>query len=105
MELTLRDGTKLTKYPRDFLTGAVVEQALADAIDQLIFFAEQSRREDVGLEGWRVSQSLRRQIETLADNVTAYNASDYVDLPEHSHVANVRRLRGTDGRLNHLVSS
>ncbi len=103
LELTLRDGVKLKKYARDFLTGALIEQSISDTIDQLIFYAEQSGREDVGLDAATVISALRRQIETLAENVSAFNAADYVDIPEHTQVANVRRFQSANGHLNELV--
>jgi hypothetical protein len=103
LEITLRDGTKLIKHRRAFLTGAVVEQALANAIDQLAFAAEESDESDVGLDATSLIDALEGVISGLADNVTAHNAVDYVDLPDHSPVANVRRMQGTSGRLSHLT--
>jgi len=105
IELTLRDGTKLTRFARDFLTGAVIEQAISEAIDHLIFYAEESARDDVGLDSAHVVEAIRRQIDTLADNVSPFNAADYVDIPEHTHVANVRRLHPVGGRLNRMIAN
>ena len=104
VEITLRDGEKIVKYGRDFLSGAVVEQAVAEAIDHLAFVAEQSGRDDVGISGNCLIGALERQVESLAENLTAYNAADYVDLPDHTHVAAVRRLRGSNGHLGRLVA-
>jgi hypothetical protein len=102
LEITLRDGTKLIKHRRAFLTGAVVEQAMANAIDQLAFAAEESDEADVGLDATCLIDALEGVISGLADNVTAHNAVDYVDLPDHSPVANVRRMQQVGGRLSHL---
>lgn len=105
VELTLRDGQKIERYSRDFLTGAIVEQGLSDAIDHLIFYAEKSGRDDVGLYGELVTDCLQRQIVALAENIAPFNASDYVDVPEHTHVAQVRRVPRAGGRLSQLVAN
>lgn len=103
LEITLGDGTRLTKFPREFLTGAVVEQALSEANDQLTFEAAEMEFAGIGLDSARLIESLRHQIDALAENVTAYNAADYVDVPEHTQVTNVRRFRSTNGHLSELV--
>jgi hypothetical protein len=103
LEITLADGTKLSKFPRDFLSGAVVEQAFTEAIDELTFFAEESGSETVGLDSASLVAALRRQIDGLVANVTAFNASDYLDLPDHTHVTNVRRARAPQGDLRQLL--
>jgi ATP-dependent 26S proteasome regulatory subunit len=105
IELTLRDGQKIEKFPRDFLTGALVEQGLSDAIDQLVFYAEQSGLDDVGLDGAIVIDCLQRQIDAMAENIAPFNAGDYVDIPEHTQVANVRRIPRTSGRASQLVAT
>jgi len=105
VELTLRDGQKIERYSRDFLTGALIEQALTDAIDQLISYAEKSGRDDVGLDGGTLTDCLQRQIEVLAENIVPFNAGDYVDVPEHTQVAHVRRIPRTGGRLSQLVAT
>jgi ATP-dependent 26S proteasome regulatory subunit len=104
VEVTLRDGKKILKHPRDFLTGAVVEQAVSNAIDQTVFAGEQSGGAEVGLSGAAILEALRRHIDGLADNLTAQNVNDYVDLPEHVQVATLRRLRGPQGSLTTLVA-
>jgi len=105
VELTLRDGQKIEKYSRDFLTGALVEQAISDAIDRLVFSAEQTGSDDVGLDSATVIDCLQRQVDALAENIAPFNAADYVDIPEHTHVANVRRIPRAGGRLAQLVAS
>lgn len=103
VELTLRDGKKITKSARHFLTGSIVEQAVANAIDQLVFTAEETG-EDVGLTAAGLLATFRNQIDGVADNLTPHNAGDYVDLPEHAHVAQVRRLRGSGGLAELVVN-
>jgi len=103
VELTLRDGKKVVKYRRDFLTGRLIEQALAAAIDRVVFAAEEPGQDDHGLSAPVLIDALQEAIDSLADNVTPLNAADYLDLPEHAMVASVRRIRGHNGRLTHLV--
>jgi SpoVK/Ycf46/Vps4 family AAA+-type ATPase len=102
VEFTLRDGKKVTKHRRDFLTGSVIEQAVANAIDQVVFAAEENDAADVGLSAAGIVEAMRQHIDGLAENLTPQNASDYVDLPEHSHVAQVRVLRGSNGHLSEV---
>jgi hypothetical protein len=103
VEVTLRDGKKITKHRRDFLTGAVVEQAVSNAIDQTVFTAAASSQNHAGLTPAALIDALRRHTDGLADNLTALNVHDYVDLPEHSQAAHVRRLRSSNGQLADLI--
>jgi ATP-dependent 26S proteasome regulatory subunit len=103
VELTFRDGAKLMKHRRDFLTGRLIEQALATAIDRAVFAAEEPGQSDLGLSAPVLIDALRETIDGLADNVTPHNAADYLDLPEQALVASVRRIRSHNGRLAHLV--
>jgi hypothetical protein len=105
VELTLRDGQKLERYSRDFLTGAIVEQGLTDASDRLILFAQRSGRDNVGFDSAIVIACLNRQIDALVENMNAFTAGDYVDVPEHTQVANVRRIQQTTGRVSQLVAN
>jgi hypothetical protein len=91
------------KHRRDFLTGRLIEQALATAIDRAVFAAEEPGQSDLGLSAPVLIDALRETIDGLADNVTPHNAADYLDLPEQALVASVRRIRSHNGRLAHLV--
>jgi ATP-dependent 26S proteasome regulatory subunit len=103
VELTLRGGRRLVKHRRDFLTGALVDQAVADAVEQAVLAAEEAGAAGAGLTADAVAGALRRQIDTLADALTAANAADYLDLPENAQVAGVRRPHG-GGVLPPLLS-
>jgi ATP-dependent 26S proteasome regulatory subunit len=92
VEIRLRDGQKAVKYRQDFLTGAVVEQAVSSAIDQAVFQAEEAGAERVSLSAEGLIEAFRQHVDGLADNLTPANAGDYVDLPEHTPPAAVRRL-------------
>lgn len=93
LELTLRDGQKLTKHRRDFLTGAVVERAVSLAIESAAGAAVENGGQTDGLSAERLIEALRHVIDGELANVTPHNAGDYLDLPEHTQVASVRHLR------------
>lgn len=97
VEIVLRDGAKLVKGRRHFLTGALVEQAVSEAIDRVAFAVADSEADGQGLSAELVLDALCRQVDNLADNVTARNAREFLDLPEHAHIADVRRLRMSRG--------
>jgi hypothetical protein len=101
VEVTLHDGRTLLKHRRDFLTGGLVEQAVATAIDQTVSAAEAGTGEG-RLDGVTVAEALERQIDSLAEVLTPDNTADYLDLPEGARVTGVRRLRGAGGY--HLTS-
>ncbi|MFV2067665.1 MAG: ATP-binding protein, partial [Pirellulales bacterium] len=102
IEVTMRDAQKLIKYRRDFCTGSVVETAVANEIDRVVFAAEESDN-GAGLTANGIIDSLRDVVDGLADNLTAHNVTDYIDLPEHASVASVRRLGSSNGRLGHVT--
>jgi hypothetical protein len=99
VQLTFRDGSKIVKYRRDFLTGAVVEQAVANAIDRLAYETAFHGDSHHGLSVAELAQSFYQVVDSLAGNLTAFNAIDYVDLPDQASVAHVCRLPQTEGWL------
>jgi ATP-dependent 26S proteasome regulatory subunit len=99
VEIALRDGRKVMKRRRDFLTGSVVDQAIARAIDQAVSTAAENGALDAGLTAEVVIEALRQHIDSLADTVTADNAADYLDLPENAEIETLRRLRSSKGQL------
>ncbi len=104
VENNLADAKKLTKHRRDFLTGALVEQAVSNTIDDLVFGAEESGRErEAGFTSTALIDCFRRQIDALADTLTRSNVVEHIDLPEHATVATVRRLRTPNGQLASVV--
>jgi SpoVK/Ycf46/Vps4 family AAA+-type ATPase len=104
VELTLDDGRELLKRRRDFLTGGVVEQAVAAAIDETVARAEETDAAAVGLTALALIDALRRHIDGLADSLTAENAADYLDVPEHTRVVSLRRLHGAAGQMPFLLN-
>jgi SpoVK/Ycf46/Vps4 family AAA+-type ATPase len=102
VEVVLDDGRELVKRRRDFLTGALVEQAVAAAIDRTVFAAEGDTPPALNREA--LIDAFREQIDALADNLTPDNAADYLDLPENTRVSSLRRLRSPTGTLPSLWS-
>jgi ATP-dependent 26S proteasome regulatory subunit len=99
VEIVLDDGREIVKRRRDFLTGGIIEQAVAGAIDQAVFAAEGGTAAESGLTAAALIESLRQQIDALADNLTPDNAADYLDLPENSRVSSLRRQRSPSSQL------
>lgn len=104
VEITLRDGKKITKYRRDFLTGSLIEQAVASAISTAAEECEQTGDDEIGLDAERIISALTGIIDGLADNITPYNVADYVDVPEHAAIAGVRRLRESRRRPGRMTT-
>ena len=101
VEIVLRDGTRTVKHRRDFLSGAVIEQAVSNAIDEMAFALEESAgvEAETGFTPEGLIESFRRQIDGLAESLTAGNARDYLNLPdEENSVAAVNRLPGLRSR-------
>jgi len=96
--LTLDDGREVVKRRRDFLTGSVVEQAVASAIDRLVALAEEAT-EEVGLSPEGLTDALRHAVDSLAAQLSPENAGDYLDLPENHRVTGVRRMQGLSSLL------
>ncbi len=92
VEITLDDGQQLVRRRRDFLTGGLIEQAVAVAIDRTVL--EAGDGETPGLSSAVLIEALREVLDSLADQLTPDNAGDYLDLPLEHRVRAVRRLRG-----------
>ncbi len=101
IEATLREGGKTVFFRRDFLTGAVLEQAVGNAINQAVF-ASLDQGGKVGLCTSTLLDALYEVIDGLADTLTVHNAVDYLDVPEYPVVAGIRRLRSSRGSLAHV---
>ena len=107
VEIVLRDGTRIVKHRRDFLSGAIIEQAVSNAIDEMAFALEESASQDpeTGFTPECLIESFRHQIDGLAENLTARNARDYLYLPdEENSVAAVNRLPGLHSRTPAMLA-
>tara|TARA_R110002096_G_scaffold24760_26_gene78055 strand:+ start:3189 stop:4943 length:1755 start_codon:yes stop_codon:yes gene_type:complete len=79
------------RYRRDFVTGALVNRAVQQASIEASQ-AEHRGTEECGISCELLVREIDRQIRTLADQLTEYNAHKYVDVPDATRVASVRRL-------------
>jgi ATP-dependent 26S proteasome regulatory subunit len=102
VELVLKGGKKLIKRRRDFLTGGVVEQAVAGAIDRAAFAADLAG--DACLTAGGIIEALRQCVDGLADSLSPENAADYLDILDPEPVMAVRRLREPREHLPQLLS-
>jgi len=96
--ITLTDGQELLRRRRDFLTGGLVEQAVAAAIDHTVLAAEEGTT-GVGLSAEALIDAMKQLIDALADQLTPENVTDHLDLPDNQRVQGVRRLRGWQAGL------
>lgn len=104
LEITYRDGKKHIHYRRDFLTGSLIEQAVSMAVSAAAEECEQTGDDEVGIDADRITECLTSIVDAVADNVTAYNAGDYIDIPENAHIATVRRLRTVNRRTARMAN-
>lgn len=78
-----------TKTYRDFMTPALVEQALSTAIDRVVFDAEANHAEDVYLTPDTFLGCMIMQIDELAKSIGPQNVKDYCDC-DLPHVTSVQ---------------
>jgi hypothetical protein len=98
VEITFRDGKRQTRYRRDFLTGSIIEQAVALAVNAAAEECERTGDDELGLDADRLIAAFASVIDAIADNVTEYNVQDYLDVPEQVAIAHVRRVRSVPRR-------
>jgi hypothetical protein len=91
LEVTLRDGRKLVKYRRDFLTGAVLGDAVDAAINDVVSAAQKSGGEPA-LDAAVLTDALRRQVDGQVGHLAPANVAEFVDLPDGAEPVAVRRL-------------
>jgi ATP-dependent 26S proteasome regulatory subunit len=103
LQITMRDGKTLKKHHRHFMTPAIIEQAMSTASDELAFAAEESGEHGQALSAGLLIDCLCRHVEAMADVVTPHNVEDFLDLPEHSMVADVRLVRSPRPVLADMV--
>ena len=91
VELKLNSGHLTTKYRRDMLTGALVDRAVQDAAKSARNASVKAKtRKPICME--ELFGGFEQQFQALLDQLTEENAGHYVDLPEGTRVASLRRL-------------
>ena len=92
VEVTFAGSAKKdVKYRRDLLTGSVVDLSVQQACAE----ARQVERQGMqtpGLTTEMVLAAFDRQIRGMCEQITEFNAHDYLPLPEGARVASVRRI-------------
>lgn len=92
VELTyVGSATPVTKFRRDFLTGALVDRAVQQTASEVC------RREwlgtgEPGLNAELLMKSFHAQIKTIVDQLTQHNVESYLSLPDGVRVGQVRRV-------------
>ncbi len=94
---TLRDGRQVEVHRRDLVSGAVLEMAVSQAIDDCLDRSEDAG-ELLGLDAEAVIHALEEQLYSLATSLGPHNLKEYLPRlleggasPEVTHVEPVRR--------------
>ena len=87
-------GHPVTKYRKDFLTGALVERAVQEAA-QAAWEVALERPDQGFVTSENLLAALDRQIASVVGQLTENNVDRYTDLPEGSRVTGVRRILQT----------
>lgn len=79
------------RYRRDLLTAALVDRAVQQAAKEACL-AERTGTDEPGLSSDLIIEALDRQIRSVVEQLTRENVGNYVNVPDGSRVAEVRRL-------------
>lgn len=92
VELTYAGSTTpVTKYRRDFLTGALVDRAVQQAAAEASQ-AELDGAEQPGITLEQLARAFDAQLRGIVDQLREQNVGSYTDLPDGVRVATLRRL-------------
>ena len=92
VEVTFAGSAKTdTKYRRDLLTGSIVDLSVQQACTEAMRVERQGILTP-GLTKEMVLASLDRQIRSMCEQITEFNAHNYLPLPDGSRIASVRRI-------------
>lgn len=91
LELVMSDGRTVDRHVRNFMTGAVVEQTVANIIDGLaVDYQKAGGKKALAISEKMMCNGIRHYVSSVVKNLTAVNASEYLDVPEESRVTSVR---------------
>ena len=94
------------KFQRDFLTGAIVGQAVAQAAEAACM-NEEKNIGDPGINSTQILDSIHVQVQNIVEQLTAANAGNFLDLPDGMRVASVRKIEQpaiTESQLTRAAS-
>jgi len=91
LELVMADGRTVDRHVRNFMTGAVLEQTVANIIDGLaVDYQKAGGKKNLSISEKMMCNGIRHYVSSVVKNLTAVNASEYLDVPEESRVTSVR---------------
>jgi len=91
-EVTFAGSTvPVTKYRRDFLTGALVDRAVQQAADEACR-AERAGSKTPGVTARMLITAFDQQVRSIVEQLHLHNVGEYLTLPDGIRVASVKKL-------------
>ena len=90
VELSVKGGSSLVKYHRDFLTGALIDRAVQESSSSA--WEESLINPEAGITVGHLKGAIAHQIKNVVKQLTPQNVSHYLDLPEGTTVSQIRSL-------------
>lgn len=91
LELVMADGRTVDRHVRNFMTGAVIEQTVANIIDGLaVDYQKAGGKKRLAITEKMMCNGIKHYVSSVVRNITAVNASEYLDVPDESRVTSVR---------------
>lgn len=93
VEITLGGSARtLTKSRCDFLTGSIIDRAVQRAAQDACRAHEEGWAEGAVITADTIADAIADQVDALVTQLSPANASEYIDVPSGSRVAEVRRI-------------
>jgi ATP-dependent 26S proteasome regulatory subunit len=83
--------TPVTKFRRDFLTGALIDRAVQEAADEACQ-AERDGCDQPGVTARMIIAALDQQVRGIVEQLHLHNVANYLTLPDGVRVTNVKKL-------------
>lgn len=96
VELTYQGHNQpVTKYRRDFLTGALIDRAVQQAASEAWRLAIDNKP-GAGVSAQLLAKAINHQVLSVAHQLHEQNVHNYLDIPDGTKVARVRRIYADD---------
>jgi len=92
VKVVFANGEPATKYRRDLMTGALVARSVAEAKTEGSGLEFQTGT-SAGLTTQGLMESLDRQVQSTAEQISPHNIATLLEIPEGAHVREVQRIR------------
>lgn len=93
VELTYQGhSSPVTKYHRDFLTGALIDRSVQQAATEA-WELSLAKDPQAGITRDQLLSAINSQVSSVANQLCVQNVSHYLDIPEGVRVANVKRIK------------